>query len=72
MVKHSRLIQPVGDSLITFDARTGTQLNSYRLGGAFTYNHPTVLGDTLYIGNSWGWALARPVNTVTGENHKDD
>lgn len=72
VVKHSRLIQPVGDSLITFDARTGTQLNSYRLGGAFTYNHPTVLGDTLYIGNSWGWALARPVSTVTGENHNDD
>lgn len=67
VVDHSRLIQPVGDSLITFDARTGTQLNTYPVGGAFTYNHPTVLGDTLYIGNSWGWALARPLHTVTGE-----
>lgn len=70
VVNHSRLIQPVGDSLVTFDARSGTQLNSYKVGGAFTYNHPTVLGETLYIGNSWGWALARPVSEVTGETRR--
>ncbi len=65
VVKHSRLIQAVGEQLLTFDSGTGALLNNYHVGGAFTYNHPTVLGDTLYIGNSWGWALAVPVDTVT-------
>lgn len=67
VVKHSRLIQPVGEDLLTFDARKGTLLNRYHVGGAFTYNHPTVVGDTLYIGNSWGWVLALPLDKVTGK-----
>ena len=72
VVNHSRLIQPVGAELVTFDARKGTLLNHYSVGGAFTYNHPTVIGDTLYIGNSWGWALALPVNAVMGEQGSDE
>jgi hypothetical protein len=32
-----------------------------------TYNHPTVIGKTLYIGNSWGWVTAIPLVTVTGD-----
>lgn len=66
VVEHERLIQPVGEQLLTFDARTGMLLNSHNVGGAFTYNHPTVIGDTLYTGNSWGWVLAIPTSTVTG------
>jgi outer membrane protein assembly factor BamB len=64
--QHARLIQPVGEDLLTFDALNGALLNRHHVGGAFIYNHPTVVGDTLYIGNSWGWALAMPTNTVTG------
>lgn len=70
VIKHSRLIQPAGEDLLTFDARTGTLLNRYHVGGAFTYNHATVLGETLYVGNSWGWALAIPLDEVIGERNK--
>ena len=61
-----RLIQPVGAKLYTLDAATGAELNQYTIGGSMTYNHPTVIGKTLYIGNSWGWVTALPTSTVTG------
>jgi len=61
-----KLIQPVGPDLVTLDAATGSVLNTYHVGGSFTYNNATVAGGTLYIGNSWGWALAIPVSEVTG------
>lgn len=60
------LIQPVGQYLHVFDKRTGAMLNHKMVGGAFIYQHPTVIGDTLYIGNSWGWAHALPLEEVTG------
>jgi outer membrane protein assembly factor BamB len=62
-----KLIQPVGPQLYTLDAATGAELNQYTLGGSMTYNHPTVVGKTLYIGNSWGWVTALPLATVTGD-----
>ncbi len=68
VVKHSRLIQAIGEDLVTFNARTGNVLNRFHVGGAFTYNFPTVLGETLYVGNSWGWVLALPTDTVTGDS----
>lgn len=61
-----KLIQPVGPRLYTLDAATGAELNQYTIGGAMIYNHPTVVGKTLYIGNSWGWVTALPLSTVTG------
>ena len=54
LVGGSKLIQPMGSDLYTFDATTGAVLKRYTVGGTFTYNHPTVLGGTLYIGNSFG------------------
>lgn len=62
-----KLIQPVGEDLVTLDAATGEVQNTYHVGGAFTYNFPTVAGNTVYIGNSWGWALALPLQEVTGQ-----
>ena len=61
-----KLIQPVGPSLYTFKASNGTMLNKITLGGSMTYNHPSVVGNTLFIGNSWGWVTALPLKTVTG------
>lgn len=66
LVKGGKLIQPVGPTLYTLKATTGALLNQYKIGGSMTYNHPTVVGETLYIGNSWGWVTAVPVRTVTG------
>ena len=66
-----KLIQPVGPNLYTLNATSGNVLNQYLVGGSFTYNHPTVIGKTLYIGNSWGWVTAVPVSTVTGEDDRE-
>lgn len=62
----NRLIQPVGPELYTFDANSGAILNRTFVGGSFTYNHPTVAGGVLYIGNSWGWVSAMPLMKVLG------
>lgn len=66
VVVRNRLIQPVGPSLYTFDSNTGALLNRTDIGGSFTYNHPTVAGNVLYIGNSWGWVSAVPLSKVLG------
>ncbi|MCK7471145.1 MAG: PQQ-binding-like beta-propeller repeat protein [Desulfomicrobium escambiense] len=66
LIGNSRLIQPVGADLYTLDPRNGELLNRYQVGGSFTYNHPLVMGDTVYIGNSFGWVFAMPVGVVTG------
>lgn len=63
-----KLIQPVGPALYTFEAATGRELNRRVLGGSTTFNHPTVIGETLYIGNSWGWVTALPLRDVTRGN----
>lgn len=60
------LIQPVGPDLVTFDTKTGAAVNRLIVGGSFTYNNPTVVGSTVYIGNGWGWVVALPLGQVTG------
>lgn len=62
----SNLIQPAGPNLLTFDAQSGKFVNTYTVGGDVSTNNPTVLGNTLYIGNGFGWAMAIPVSNVTG------
>ncbi len=66
VVVDGKLIQPVGENLLTLDAADGTLLNTRHVGGAFVYNHPTVAGETVYIGNSWGWVLAMPLAELIG------
>lgn len=66
MIIGSRLIQPVGPALYTFDGTSGAILNRTHVGGSFTYNHPTVAGGVLYTGNSWGWVSALPLVRVLG------
>lgn len=63
----TKLIQPVGASLITLDKTTGNILNEHPIGGAFVRHSPVVLGPTLYIGNAWGWVFAYPLAVITGD-----
>ena len=65
------LIEPIGPDLYSFDADSGAILNQKPVGGSFTYNNPVVAGKTLYIGNAWGWVIALPIKSVTG-NMSDD
>lgn len=55
------LVQPAGADLVTLDTANGSVLNVADEGGAFLDDAPTVVGKTLYVGNSWGWVLATPV-----------
>jgi outer membrane protein assembly factor BamB len=62
----NRLLQPMGSELVSFNADTGAVIKRTSVGGAMTFNHPTVLGPTLYIGNSYGWLLAYKLSDVGG------
>lgn len=66
LVGGAKLIVPVGGSLYTLDPNTGAVLKTYSIGGAHTFNHVTVLGNTVYLGNSYGWVLGIPLSSVTG------
>lgn len=61
VVVGNKLIVPVGEDLFTLQANNGKVVNRYHIGGAMTYNNPSVVGRTLYIGNSWGWVSAIPL-----------
>jgi len=61
------LVQPAGEDLVALDLNTGSVVHTYRVGGAFLSNAPTIVGSTLYVGNSWGWALALPLEAVLGQ-----
>lgn len=65
VVVGSDLIQPAGPYLFTLDTQTGKILNQFRGGGYYLDNNPTVVGQTLYIGNAWGWVQAFPLSLVT-------
>lgn len=62
----SKLIVPTGGNLLTLDANSGAMLKTYAIGGAHTLNHVTVLGNTVYVGNAFGWVLGIPLSSVTG------
>lgn len=61
-----KLLQPAGNALYTLDTATGALLKTYTPGGAFTYNSATVLGKSVYIGNSYGWVLGLKFSDVGG------
>jgi len=61
-----RLIQPVGPELYVLDADTGVVQQQRYVGGSFTYQNPVVAGGSLFIGNSWGWVTAMPLDEVAG------
>lgn len=62
------VIAGAGRQLDTFDRVTGALVHVLPVGGAFLDNNPTIVGQTLYIGNAWGWTMAFPVAAVTGGN----
>ncbi|MHB1585477.1 MAG: outer membrane protein assembly factor BamB family protein [Acidiferrobacteraceae bacterium] len=58
------VVQPAGPYMFTLDERTGEILNTLPVGGDFKDNGPSVIGDTLYVGNSWGWVMAFPLGSL--------
>ena len=65
LVDNTELIMPIGGNLYTLDPNTGSLLNTYTIGGSHTFNHISVIGKTVYVGNSYGWVLGIPLSDVT-------
>ena len=65
-VSATKLIVPMGGRLHTLDPSTGAILRTYAIGGAHSFNHVSVIGGSAFVGNSHGWVLGIPLNSITG------
>lgn len=61
---NGKIIQAAGPDIFTLNSKTGAIINTTFVGGYFKNQAPAVMGRTLYIGNSWGWAMAFPINQL--------
>lgn len=60
------LYQSTGARLLAWNAKTGALVHSVRIGGRFGIVNPVIVGNTMFVTNSWGWVLAEPLTRVTG------
>ncbi len=58
-----------GPDIYTLDASNGKLLHKYHVGGRFGIVNPTIVGGTIYLGNSWDWVNAVPVRDVNPNFH---
>lgn len=56
-------------TLYVVDPTTGTLVNQKHIGGRFGIVSPTIIGGTIYLGNSWDWLIALPVSEVNPNYH---
>lgn len=56
-------ISTVG-SVFALNPKTGTLIGSKDIGGRFGIVSPTIVGGTMYLGNSWDWIIALPISEV--------
>ncbi len=66
LVGTTKLIVPMGGNLLTLNPDTGAVLKTYAVGGSHTFNHVFVIGNSVYLGNSYGWVLGIPLANVAG------
>ncbi|MCY0880554.1 MAG: PQQ-binding-like beta-propeller repeat protein, partial [Firmicutes bacterium] len=57
----TQLLIAGGPNVLAVNAATGQITQTTTLGGDFLGDGPVVVGGTVYLGNSYGWVLARPV-----------
>ncbi|MDD2878114.1 MAG: PQQ-binding-like beta-propeller repeat protein [Acidiphilium sp.] len=60
------LYQSTGTRLFAWNAKTGALVHTLRIGGRFGIVNPVIVGNTMFVSNSWGWVFALPVATVAG------
>ncbi|MBI3545087.1 MAG: PQQ-like beta-propeller repeat protein [Gammaproteobacteria bacterium] len=59
------------DSVYAVDPKTGMLAGKKYIGGRFGLVSPTIVGGTIYLGNSWDWIIALPVADVNPNYHPD-
>ena len=52
------------DTVYAVDPKTGIVVGKKHIGGRFGIASPTIVGGTIYLGNSWDWLIALPVSEV--------
>ncbi len=58
-----------GPDLYALDPASGKELHSYHVGGRFGIVNPTIVGGTIFLGNSWDWVNAVPLSDVNPAAH---
>ena len=53
-----------GPDVYALNPKTGKVLGHRHIGGRFGIASPTIVGGTIYLGNSWDWINALPVKSV--------
>ncbi|MBU2754211.1 PQQ-binding-like beta-propeller repeat protein [Acidithiobacillus sp. CV18-2] len=53
-----------GPDIYAVNPDNGHLIHSYHVGGRFGIVNPTIVGGTMYLGNSWDWVNAVPVKDV--------
>jgi outer membrane protein assembly factor BamB len=51
-------------TVYSLDPQSGKPLGEKKLGGRFGLVGPTIIGGTMYLGNSWDWIIALPLSSV--------
>lgn len=59
------LLQPAGSSVVAISLSSGQILKVTQVGGSFVDQSPTVVGQTTYLPNAWGWVVAVPTSSLT-------
>ena len=54
-------------TVYALNPQTGTLIGQKDIGGRFGIVSPTIVGGTMYLGNSWDWIIALPVSEVTAK-----
>jgi len=49
--------------------KTGALIGQKHIGGRFGIVSPTIVGGTIYLGNSWDWIIALPISEVNPNYH---
>ena len=58
-----------GPDVYAVNPQNGTLVHAYHVGGRFGIVNPTIVGGTIYLGNSWDWVNAIPVKDVNPQFH---
>ena len=61
------IYQATGAYIYAWDAQTGKLRHELKVGGRFGIINPVIVGQTMFLANSWGWIMALPLSEVGGQ-----
>ena len=56
-------------AVYVLNPKTGILVGQKHIGGRLGIVSPTIVGGTIYLGNSWDWIIALPVSEVNPNYH---